>query len=113
MNEAKCPPEETLRAFAIGAVASYTLEEVVHHLRLCDPCDERLAQYDDHTDELVRALACLNGRLSPPIEFYGKYFAFDCLLSCGVPPRGLDPVGCYQSILKPVIDVADAHDSRR
>ena len=69
MNKAICPPEEILRAFAIGAVASCTLEEVVHHLRLCKPCDERLAQYDDHTDELVRALACLNERPTSPIEF--------------------------------------------
>lgn len=52
-----CPNEDDIRAFAIGALPTGRLDELVEHVAQCARCNQKLEGLDDYVDAFVASVA--------------------------------------------------------
>src|SRR5262249_13663054 len=52
-----CPTESQLQAFAVGNLASTSVDELAEHLNECPDCQTALARFDTYRDSLLGEIA--------------------------------------------------------
>ena len=53
----RCPTADALKCFVVGDIDSPRLDQIAAHVENCSSCAGRLAEFDDHQDELLSSLA--------------------------------------------------------